>query len=377
MINVLHTIDTTGPGGAERVFRELAVRADPARFRPHVAVNGPGWLHDDLLRHGLTPLRLPAKGETGRLGYLRALVALVRRLDIQVVQAHLLGAALYGSLTTLLTGVPVVATLHGTVDLGPATDRLATLKCHLVGRGARRIVFVSDYLRRHFARTTPLAGRNCLRIYNGIDLARYRRADGGHLRRELGLGPGDTLVGAVGNIRPAKGYDVLLRAAARLRGHGPRFKFVIAGDGGRGGLLDELLALRRQLGLEQDVVFLGYRDDTAALLSQLDLYVLASTSEGLSIATLEAMACAVPVVCTRSGGPEELVRHGETGLLVPPGDPEALAEALLRLAGHPAQARRLADAGQRFAHANFDVRHMVDAYGALYETLAAGRRRAA
>lgn len=365
-INVLHTIDTTGPGGAETVFRELALGLDPDKYRSFVAVAGEGWLHDDLRRHGLKPYLVPGQDRSFSLSYLWALVRLIRRHDIHVVQSHLFGSNVYCSLAGLLTRTPVVSTFHGVVDVNAQDPRLR-LKFRLINAGSRHVVFVSDFLRHQMLDVAPLNPSKCVRIYNGIDLRRYRGPVSQDLRVQLGLDVDAVLVGALGNIRRSKGYDVLLQAAARLNEREPgRYHVVIGGQPDRGGLYDALLEQRRSLGLEDHVHFLGHLEDAAGFLQQLDVFVLSSTSEGLSIATLEAMAASVPVVCTRSGGPEEIVTDGVTGLLVSPGDPRELAEALARTADDPTGREHRARQARELVEAEFSLAAMVGEYSRLY-----------
>jgi glycosyltransferase involved in cell wall biosynthesis len=122
-----------------------------------------------------------------------------------------------------------------------------------------------------------------------------------------------------------------------------------------------------RLGISDRLSFLGARDDVPALLGILDVFVLSSLSEGMSIATVEAMGAGLPVVVTRSGGPEDIVGHGQTGLLVPPGDDQALADGICRLLTDRALAQRLADAARADVRTRFDVDQMVKQYAELYE----------
>lgn len=373
MKTVLHTIDTTGPGGAETVFVNLAAKIDRQRFRSVVAINGPGWVHDELQRRGLNPILLTAgKNTSFDFRYLRQLIDIVRRERVDLIHSHLFGANVYSSLVGLLCGVPVVSTFHGAVDVG-GRNRLRGLKFALINAGSRKIVFVSDHLRRQLLAGTRLAPARAARIYNGIDLAHHAPARDARLRRELGLDDEDVLTGAIGNLRPAKGYDVLLHAAALLAAKDRRFKIIIAGHGA-GRLQERLLELRAQLGLEAQVFFLGFRADVAALLRNLDIFVLSSTTEGLSISTIEAMACGLPVVVTRSGGPEEIVRHEDNGLLVDVGSPDQIAAAIERIAGDAAL-RQLLSANASRAAVRFGETAMIADYEALYDDLTRRPRR--
>jgi glycosyltransferase involved in cell wall biosynthesis len=362
---VLHVIDTWGPGGAETVCVELASGLDRARWRPCSAVIREGWVHDRLRTQGLDPTIV----RTGRgpvdLGYLAGLLRLARRKQVSLIQSHLLTANLYSAMVGRLLGIPVIATFHGTVDVGQR-DRAAGLKLGLIARSAARLVFVSESLRRHFMNRRPVDLARTSVVHNGIDVARFGSSQSAALRTEMGMTDSDIIVGAVGNIREWKGYDQLLRVAHAVRDSRPMIRFVVAGRELQP-LYGRLLAIGRELGLEDRVRFLGYREDAVSIFNSLDIYLNTSVSEGFSLTTVQAMACGIPVVATRSGGPEEIVTDGVDGLLVPVGDTAAIASALTRLASDAALRRRLGDAGRRTAVARFSVQRMVRDYEAIYD----------
>lgn len=362
MTTVLHLIDTTGPGGAETIFVELADRLRQHGFNSIPVIHGPGWVQDELQGRGLEPVLLPAGGSFNwRL--LLGLRRLVRQHDVRLIQSHLLGSNVYAALVGRLTGVPVVASFHGMVDVN-GTDRLRSLRRLVMDWGVRRFVCVSRALRETLLAQGFLAAHKSDVIYNGVDVARYERERCADLRRHLGLPERVPLVGALGNLRPAKGYDVLMQAAAQLKERGIPCHFAIAGQG-RGRLADSLLALRKKLDVEDRVHFVGFQE-SAEFLNSVDLFVLSSTSEGFSISTIEAMAAALPIVVTRCGGPEEIISHGQNGLMVQPGDPFALAGAIERLLADPERAAQLAAQARETARERFDIEQMVKAYLAIY-----------
>ena len=213
---------------------------------------------------------------------------------------------------------------------------------------------------------TPLRGDKCIVIYNGIEIDKFQLPRNDELRKRFHWSAGERLVGCLGNIRSAKGYDILLEAAALLKNRQPGFRFVIAGQG-KAGLQERLLEQRAALGLEEDVEFLGFHDDPARFLSNLDIFLLPSTSEGFSIATIQAMAANLPVLATKSGGPEEIITHQQNGWLVEAGNPQAIAEALLMLSEDSRLCASLAANGRTHVAATFALDVMIDAYVKLYE----------
>ena len=207
-------------------------------------------------------------------------------------------------------------------------------------------------------------------LLQGVDLARVRAAaDREGVRRELGIGVGELVVGTVANLRPQKGYVDLLVAAAEVVRRVPNARFVAVGQGDQ---LDELTQLQLELGLTERFSFVGYREDAVRVMSGFDVFCLASHHEGLPVALMEALGLGIPVVVTRAGGMGELVEDGVEGALVEPRRPEILAEALvaslLDETVRKEQAERAAERGD-----GLSIQRSVIAHEELYARL--GRHR--
>ncbi|HEV2268363.1 MAG TPA: glycosyltransferase [Steroidobacteraceae bacterium] len=366
MINVLHIIDTAGPGGAETVFLQTTTRIDPARFQSAAVIGDTGWLAKQLQETGLSPRIVPAKGSFNAR-YLSTLLRLARHHRSDVIAAHLYGSSVYASLVGRLLSIPVVSVLHGQSDV-PHTERFASLKAAIIRRGSRRVVFVSERLEEHLRPRLGLAGEQCTVIANGVDTEVFRRAPDRSLRAELRLPDDAALIGAIGNVREPKAYDVLLRAARTLTDRPQRFHLVIAGDCANA-LGKQLQQLSRDLGMERHVTFLGLRADVSRILNNLDVFVLSSHTEGFSIACIEAMACGIPVIATRSGGPEQILA-GEAGLLVPTGDYESLARDIERVISSKDLAATLTARALRRVHEQYSLATMLSRYESLLEQVA-------
>ena len=362
--NILHVIDTTGPGGAETVFIELASRLPDDRYRPVVLIRGKGWVYEELQRRGIQPVLMDAKGSFN-VRFLRGLCALVRREKIDLIQSHLLGSNVYCALAGLITRTPVVATFHGSVDIGD-NERFKAIKFAAINAGAFSIVPVSDLLREDILSRTTLKKSKIQVIYNGIDTSVFQRQPSTRLREQFGWSADAVIIGSLGNIRTAKGYDVLLRAAALLKEAAPACRFVIAGQS-NSKLYDELLSLRQELGLEDQVHFIGFIDDAAEFLAGLDIFLSSSVSEGLPLSAIQAMVSKLPIIATRCGGWQELIRHGENGWLVETSNPQAIADAIQTLAADDVRCQQLAQNARESAIRSFDIQVMLDAYQRTYQ----------
>lgn len=372
MIRLLHVIDTAGPGGAETVFLQTATRLDPDRFQATAVVGGTGWLEQKLLESGLPPHVVPARGSFNAR-YLSVLLRLARKHRSDVVVAHLYGSSIYASLAGMLLSTPVITVLHGQSDV-PDTERVALLKASIVRRASRKVIFVSEQLQEHLRPRLGLAVAQCTVIPNGVDTELFKPVRDRTLRAELGLSDDTALIGAIGNVRQPKGYDVLLRAARAMIDRSQRFHLIIAGECANA-IGRELEQLKLELGMGPHVTFLGLRSDVARLLNNLDVFVLSSHTEGFSIACIEAMACGVPVVATRSGGPEQIL-EGECGLLVPTGDPASLARAIERVTSSQELAATLAARALGRVHERYSLATMLSRYEAVLERVAQDSRAA-
>lgn len=199
-------------------------------------------------------------------------------------------------------------------------------------------------------------------IYEGVDVDWIDR-----LQPLAPLTEGNGLrVGTVAHLSAEKGHHTLLEAAARLAARFPQTCYVLAGEGR---LEAELKRKAQALGIGKQVIFTGFHSDTEALMKQFDLFCLPSLSEGLSSAILAAMASGLPVVATNVGGIAELVVDGETGFLVPPGDPAALAQALARLLSSAPRRRHMGEKGRRRVESRFTLERKLDETERLYATL--------
>ena len=359
---ILHTIEGSGPGGAETVLLELASRINPGRYRSLAFLPNGRWLPQQLDARGVSYVIYESKTW---YSLIRNMMKLVKSEGVDLIHSHLDDQNFSSSVVGKLTGRKTIVTYHGAPRLARQQGLRRRIKTWVPQHFATGTVVVSDYLRKLLVDAGFPPARTH-RIYNGVDLDRFAPCREPRLRAELGLDPGTRLVGMVANIRRSKGHEYFVRAARKIGEGVPEARFLAVGE------INDLLArplrdLVRELELQNRFLFLGFRPDVPAILGELDVFVLASTDEGLSIATLEAMAAGRPVVVTRSGGPQELVTDGETGYLVPAADPDALAARVCEILRNPGLGGSLGSKARAAVANRFSLQRMVAEYESLYE----------
>ena len=208
-------------------------------------------------------------------------------------------------------------------------------------------------------------------ISSGIDFSSFEEDSSAltskdYLHREFSFAVDDYLVGIVAHLADHKGHQYLIQATKILKQQAPKIKTIIVGEGP---LSMELDRQAKELDVEDIIFFLGFRKDIPKILSSLDLFVLSSHLEGMGSSILDAMASRLPVVATKVGGIPEVVIHGETGLLVPPRNPSALARAILMLYSDKTLASRLGQKGYELVHRKFSAEAMADKVMRLYEKI--------
>jgi glycosyltransferase involved in cell wall biosynthesis len=359
--DVLHVISTLTTGGTENLMvnhlGELA-RAYP-EARNHLCVLSPGADPDYLARLPVQPMFLDFSGRYRNprdvIATVLRLRRLIRALKPRVVHTYLWSADIVGALAVI--GLPVGRVVH-VVDrrLDWNADRLAPrLKTRWTARllrpGRTRFVAVSDACREHSLQNLRLSPQAVLTAHNGIVPEAFARTS----RAPFSARP--VQLGAISRFAEEKGHPQLLDAMRILVQAGQPVRLMIAGSGRT---LGEQKARAAELGLQDHVEFLGRVPSAAAFYRELDAFLVPSVSaEGLPTTILEAMACGLPVIATDVGGAAEAIDHGKQGLIVAPGDPAALADAVRRLVDDPEAARRMGEAGYQRVRAQFTVTNMT------------------
>jgi glycosyltransferase involved in cell wall biosynthesis len=370
--HVLTVVDAIGAGGGERVAATLPTLLDPARFLRTLCVtrepdnsSSEGFIAE-LSRLESAGVRVIFLGRSGRLDVrsLWRLARVLRTSGAHIVHAHKFGSNVWAATLGRLVGVPVVIAHEHTWSFERQLARRLIDRFVVAGL-SDAVIAVSEADRRRMISIVGMPPERVTLIPNGIPEPHPRHA--ASVRANLGIADDAPLLVQTAVLRPQKAIGTMLEAMAILREDEPAARLVILGSGDRRALQTRAA----ELAVLDVVSFIGQRDDVADILAAADVGVLSSDFEGMPLAILEYMAAGLPVVSTDVGGVREVVREGETGLLVPRGDGRALAERIGRLIADPELARRMGQNGRRLQLAQFSAAAMVRETTALYDRLLA------
>lgn len=365
---ILHIQKVAGIAGSENHLLTLLPGLASHDYEPEMLALADG--HDrpeafvERMRRSGVVTRIMRISRDVDVSLLPRLAAAVARGRFGVVHTHLLHADLYGRPAARLAGTRVVSTYHcddpfhlirGIRQIDAVTARLCS-----------RIICISCAVRDFVRDRLGVPPDRLDVIYYGLQTPDTVQGPS-QLRTSLGIGPDAPLIGIVARLTAQKGHQYLLEAMRTVAERVPSVRLVIVGDGE---LRQDLERACAKLGLEGRVCFLGYRPDAAQLMREFDIFVLPSLFEGLGMVFLEAMAAAKPIVATRISAIPEIVLDGETGLLVPPRDSAALAEALYELCANPGRGVQLGSRGRERLERVFTVEGMIEATARVYDTVA-------
>ncbi len=368
---ILQVCETSGTGGAENVVLNIASGLDPDRFRSTVALPGDGWLNESLTNREIGVLVFRTGGSYDTL-MLRDLCRIIRENKIDLVHAHLPDANAYAAMAGFLTRVPVIITYHGRIDMGAGVLSTARAKLKIAARLSHTVVSVSDFVKDRLIVQAGFSPKKIRTVYNGTDWSQFdSQVDRVAKKQELSVDPDAPLIGMVANLAEDKGFEYFVRAARIIVDQLDTAQFLIMGEGPR--KFEEMInSETERLGLTDNIHMLGYREDVPEILPALDLFMLSSVSEGLSLATIESMGVGTPVVVTASGGPQEIVTDCETGYLVPIRDEKALAEKALKILTDPQKAKSMTEKARTLVRSRFSVDTMIWQYEQMYQQILNG-----
>ena len=374
-IKIVHVVHALEVGGLENGLVNVINNLDPARFFHSIVC---------LTRSGAIAQRIRRKDvEVRELGLdpsrfkfpIMPLVKIFRELRPDIVHTRAWGTV-DAIMAARVAGVPRV--IHGEHGRDVADPEGRNRKRNVIRKCLSpmvdRFMTVSDDLQRWLTEMVGIPAHKVVRIHNGVDTGKFSREGRAAARRKLGFDDANVAIGIVGRLDPVKDHRSLLQAFAAVSQAQPRARLIIVGDGV---MRQAIEAQINELRIADRVQMLGERQDVAEILKALDCFTLTSVAEGISNTILEAMATGLPVVATRVGGNPELVQHGLTGQLVPPGDVGALAQAFETYLNDPDLRLRDGKTARERSEKYFSLERMAANYTEFYSSVSAGKSRIA
>jgi glycosyltransferase involved in cell wall biosynthesis len=354
--------------GGQRSLYHLVCNLDGARFSPRVIVPSEDGLAEKLRARGVavSPVDLPKIAPGRALACWRALrriLSIIREGRFDLIHTDGPRNTLYGGIASALAGIPLVWHIRSS-DRDPY-DRLLYRLCS-------RLILVADALRGRF--DFARGDGKFVTIHNGVDLDEFRAGESpASVLDRCGCRPGDIVIGCFGRVEPMKGQACLVEAVGKVTTRHRNVRLLLCGELTDESYRERCEGISRRYGIADRVRFLGHRSDVAEVLSAADIVVLPSSSgEAFPRAVIEAMAMGRPVVATDVGGTREAIVEGVTGFVVPPGDPEALADRIGRLVEKEAMRAAMGQAARRRAEELFSIETNVRATEKLYGEMTNG-----
>jgi len=364
-LRILHVIPSMNIGGREKVVLDILQHIDKKRFLLEVAcLGGGGSLYHAFRAKHVALYFLHKKAGFSPAIYFK-LRQLIKSRDYDVVHTHNPGGFLYGAVASILAKTPVIINSeHGYGS--HISKRKYWAEAFLMNR-INMTLAVTKHLEECLS-GRPFADKSRIRtLHNGIDCEQYEsKGTKNRVEKSLGISSTDIVVGCVGRLAAIKDHETLMRSFKLVHGDFPKTKLVIVGEGENRKSLE---ALRQTLRLESHIVLTGERNDIKTLLSRMDVFVLSSLNEGISITLLEAMSSGLPVVATSVGGNTEVLENGLCGILVPPRDPEKMAQGILTIISDQGKARSLGKAAKKRVKEKFSIKRVVRELESLYRSL--------
>lgn len=379
-IRVLHIITRMIKGGAQDDTLLTVTMLNKDRYETHL-VTGPslgpeGEIESKARSMGVDVTVIPEL--VREISPIKDIIALyklyrfIRKQRYDIVHTHSSKAGILGRIAAKLAGVKmIVHTPHGHIFYGYYGKLLTQLFIWIERFAAMLTDRITVLTHIEIKERCDFAvGRRSqfVIIHSGVDLKPFLNVNIDRLekRKEFGLSGGDKVCISVGRLVPVKGHSYLISAMPKVLGTVPSAKLLLVGDGE---LRNELEEQTKREGVSKSVIFTGLRDDIPELLAMSDLFVLSSINEGMGKVLVEAMAVGLPVVATKVGGVPAVVVDGETGIIVPPKDPDAMARAIIRLLTDPDTSIKMGKAGRKRVYPDFSVETMIEKIENLYENL--------
>jgi len=369
-IKILYIITSSGIGGAERILYYTATGLNYNKYDISVcSLKKKGEIARALEKQGIEVYCLHMGGRERFLGWLSSIIALIRlfpyliRIRPTIIHSFLFRANILARITGYLTGVPIVIS---SVRVMGGEKKYFHYVEMITSFMVDHYVAVSESVQKHIIDKSRISNEKISVIYNGVNIKSQDNAYGQNVKVPLTIQNEDRILMTVGRLHEQKGHCYLIQAISKVRKEFPKVKLLVTGEGEEENNLKKLV---KSLDLTNEVIFAGLSSDIEEILPMAELFILPSLWEGLPNALLEAMAAGKPVVATKVGGIPEIVVHGETGILIPPRDHDALAIAIIDLLQNRLKAKDMGEAARIRAGKRFSFYKMIEKTENLYQEL--------
>ena len=370
-INVLHIIERLDIGGAEVLLLTFAKNVDKDKFKViFCCIDEKGSLFEAIANEGVKIVCLKPTRYIYGCKRIFALMQLIKKENIDIVNTHLHTANYIGRLVAYMMGVKIICKAeHGYTGDYRKQDIINIPKYVKINmfldRISDAIVYVSEAQLRNSS--NKISNEKKIVIYNGLDTERFEfRNDRNSTRKALGLCDEDKVIGIVSNLHKYKGHIYILSSLEKILPFYPLLKLLIVGEGPEKSSLEKYV---NDLGIKNNVIFLGGRKDVPELMRAFDILVVPSLFESFGMTLIEGMYSKLPIIGTNVGGIPEILKDGETGILIPPRDSEAIKNALLKLIENPALAKSMGERGREIVLSKFTGQRYAREMERLYISL--------
>ena len=366
-VRILRIVSNLGIGGVQKRMVSLLPKLNKERYNIVVCSFKSGELQHCLEQSGISVRIVQRRFKFDPVCIYR-LCSIMKKENIDIVHTHCHKPNTTGRVAAKLAGVPVIIANEHNVDSWKSKWQLTLDKW--LAAYSDKIIAVSEAVKSFYVKNADIPADKFEVIYNGVDLDFWQKNIPSQKvilekKAKLGLLQGDKVIVAIGRLHPQKGHEYLLRAARKIIPRMRNLKFLIVGDGP---MKDSLESLSERLGIKENVIFTGKRDDVKNILYLSDISVVSSIREGFSNVVLESMACSKPVVATDVGGNKEIIIDRANGFIVPSRDEDARADRILTLAGNEELTGKMGLAAKE-AVKNFSLSQMAYKTEKLYEEL--------
>ncbi len=379
-LKVLHIITRLDKGGSSENTLLTASGLDKGRFDVTLVfgkTKDPDGrvrraLSDNGINYRVVPRLVRQLDPWSDLTAFLRLYAIIKRGDFDIVHTHTSKAGILGRWAAKLAGVKVIIhTPHGHIFygyFGPVRNRLFIMLERFTAHITDRIITLTQRGKDEHVKFGISKADKFVSIYSGVELEKFINSnyDPAQARESLGIPPNGPVIGTITRLEPVKGNMYFIEAIPQVIKIFPDLKVIITGDGAQKRAMENKI---KELSLSRNVILRGATNDAPGALSALDIFVLPSLNEGMGRCLLEAMALSKPIIATDVGGVSEIVENGVNGILVPPKDPDALAQAIISLLGNKARADGMGKSGKGKLNRFFSAQAMVEKIEALYEEL--------